>query len=204
VQFIRYEPGREPEVSQEGGQLKVRVLDPVLGRRVALSPDLLLLSAGMRADPQAGELSKTMKLPLGQDGFFLEAHMKLRPLDFANDGVFLAGLAHGPKALDEIIAQARGAAGRAGTILGKDRLYISGMISKVDGDHCASCLTCVRVCPYSVPEIRNGVAYIDPASCQGCGACSAACPRKAITTQHIADGQLIAKVDDMFAQPGAE
>jgi heterodisulfide reductase subunit A-like polyferredoxin len=115
--------------------------------------------------------------------------------------VFLCGLAHGPKALDEIITQARGAAGRAGTVLGKDRLYISGQTSAVDGDRCAACLTCVRVCPYGVPEIRDGVAYIEAASCQGCGACSAACPRKAITTRHVADVQIVAKVNELCGGP---
>jgi heterodisulfide reductase subunit A-like polyferredoxin len=204
VLFVRFTPDEKPEVTAANGKLSVRVRDPILDRFLALEPDLVLLSAALRPDPDAPELSKALKLPLGQDGFFLEAHMKLRPLDFANDGVFLCGLAHGPKAIDEIITQARGAAGRAGTILGKDRLFISGQTSTVDGDHCAACLTCVRVCPYEVPEIVDGVAYIDAASCQGCGACASACPRKAITTRHIDDRQIIAKVDDMFVQPQAE
>jgi heterodisulfide reductase subunit A-like polyferredoxin len=182
----------------------VRVRDPILERDVVLEPDLLLLSAGLRPDPDAVEVGKALKLPVGQDGFFLEAHMKLRPLDFANDGVFLCGLAHGPKNVDEIILQARGAAGRAGTVLGKEQLYISGQTSEVDGDRCASCLTCVRVCPYNVPRIVDGVAYIDAASCQGCGACAAACPRKAIVTHHIDDAQLVAKVEDIHAPAAGE
>jgi heterodisulfide reductase subunit A-like polyferredoxin len=184
--------------------MQVRVRDPILDRYVVLRPDLVLLSAALRPDPDAPELSKTLKLPLGQDGFFLEAHMKLRPLDFANEGVFLCGLAHGPKAIDEIIIQARGAAGRAGTILGKDRMYVSGQTSTVDGDHCAACLTCVRVCPYGVPEVVDGVAVIEAASCQGCGACASACPRKAITTRHIDDDQITAKVENLYARPGAK
>jgi heterodisulfide reductase subunit A-like polyferredoxin len=204
VQFIRFVPEERPVVTGGNGSLSVRVRDPILNRYVVLEPDLVLLSAGLRPDPGAAELSKTLKLPLGQDGFFLEAHMKLRPLDFANDGIFLCGLAHGPKAIDEIIVQARGAAGRAGTVLGKDRLYVSGQTSTVDGDRCAACLTCVRVCPYGVPGIVDGVAYIDAASCQGCGACAAACPRKAITTRHIDDRQIVAKVDRLTAPNPAE
>ncbi|MBW2262477.1 MAG: CoB--CoM heterodisulfide reductase iron-sulfur subunit A family protein, partial [Deltaproteobacteria bacterium] len=204
VQFIRFTPDEKPEVIGEGGSMQVRVRDPILDRFIVLKADLVLLSAALRPDPDAPELSRTLKLPLGQDGFFLEAHMKLRPLDFANDGVFLCGLAHGPKALDEIIIQARGAAGRAGTILGKERMYVSGQTSIVDGDHCAACLTCVRVCPYNVPEVVDGVAVIDAASCQGCGACASACPRKAISIRHIDDRQITAKVENLYARPGAK
>ncbi|MBM4319630.1 MAG: CoB--CoM heterodisulfide reductase iron-sulfur subunit A family protein, partial [Deltaproteobacteria bacterium] len=203
VVFVRYTPEARPQVSRGAGSLLVRVHDPVLGRPIVLTPDLLLLGVGRRPDAEAAELSRTLKLPLGQDGFFLEAHMKLRPLDFASEGIFLCGLAHGPKSVDEIIAQARGAAGRAGTILSKPRLYVSGQTSVVDGERCAACLTCLRVCPYAVPTIRDKVAYIETASCQGCGACASACPRKAITTRHVSDRQVLAKLTDLFpAQDG--
>jgi len=203
VLFIRYDLERKPEVTVADSALHVSVYDPILNRPVALRPDLLLLSVGKRPDPAAVDLSKLLKLPIGQDGFFLEAHMKLRPLDFASEGVFLCGLAHGPKAVDEIIAQARGAAGRAGTILSKERLYVSGQTSVVDGDHCAACLTCVRVCPYSAIDIRDEVAYIETASCHGCGACSAACPRKAITTRNISDRQVMAKLEGLVPKEAA-
>ena len=194
VRFIRYEPEDRPVVSGDDGSLEVRVREPVLGRDLLLRPDLVLLSTGLGPDPEAAELSHTLKLPLGEDGFFLEAHAKLRPLDFASDGFFLCGLAHGPKSPDEVILQARGAAGRAGTVLSRDRLFVSGQTSEVDGERCAACLTCVRVCPFGVPEIIDGAARIEAASCQGCGACAAACPRQAITAHHVDDRQIAAQV----------
>ncbi len=122
--------------------------------------------------------------------------MKLRPLDFANEGMFMAGLAHAPKQLHESLAQAKGAASRAVTILSKDKLTISGSIAEIDEEKCALCLTCVRVCPYGVPFVNeNHKAEIDSASCQGCGTCAGACPAKAIHINHFKDSQLIAKCD---------
>jgi heterodisulfide reductase subunit A len=146
-----------------------------------------------------------LKVPLNADGFFLEAHMKLRPLDFATEGVFLAGLAHAPKNMAESISQAKGAAARAATILSKPFMDRSGIVSEVDQARCAGCLTCVRMCPYDVPQINDeGVAYIEPASCQGCGLCASVCPRKAIGTRHYRDEQLISKIDALFDQPSLE
>ena len=120
--------------------------------------------------------------------------MKLRPLDFSNEGFFMAGLAHSPKFINESIAQARGTAARAVTIISKDKRYVGGAVSVVDQDICAACLTCVRACPYDVPHINEeGVAYIEPAGCQGCGICASVCPRKAITLQNYSDAQVMAK-----------
>ncbi len=131
--------------------------------------------------------------------------MKLRPLDFPSDGIFLAGLAHAPKSMAESISQAKGAAARAATVISKPLMDRSGIVSEVDPARCAACLTCVRLCPYDVPAINEeGVAFIEPASCQGCGACAAACPRKAIVTRHYDDDQLIAKVDVLFGDPQFE
>jgi heterodisulfide reductase subunit A-like polyferredoxin len=136
------------------------------------------------------------KVPVNEDGFLLEAHMKLRPLDFANEGMFMAGLAHGPKLLRETLAQARGAAARAMTILSKEKMKIAASIAVVDEQRCVACLTCVRNCPYDVPKLNEqNRAYIDPASCQGCGICGSACPAKAIDVQHYKDGQVLAKFD---------
>jgi len=188
----------------EGG-LRVQVLDDALGRPIALRPDVLVLSAAIRAHPETAAVSQALKVPLTADGFFLEAHMKLRPLDFATEGIFLAGLAHAPKSMAESISQAKGAAARAATILSKAFLDRSGIVSQVDPRRCAGCLTCVRLCPYDVPQINEeGVAYIEPASCQGCGLCASACPRKAIGTCHYRDEQLISKIDALFGEPSFE
>jgi heterodisulfide reductase subunit A-like polyferredoxin len=124
----------------------------------------------------------------------MEAHMKLRPLDFVNEGMYLCGLAHAPKTISESIAQARGAVSRAVTILSQPHLMVGGIVSVVDEERCVACLTCVRSCPFGVPEINeNGVAYIEPAACQGCGICASACPRKAIKLRHYSDEQVMAK-----------
>jgi heterodisulfide reductase subunit A-like polyferredoxin len=204
VVFIRFDPEHKPEVSLDGG-LVVTVTDDVLGRPVELKPDVLVLSAAIRPHPEAEAVSRALKVPLNADGFFLEAHMKLRPLDFPSDGIFLAGLAHAPKSMGEAISQAKGAAARAATVISKPVMYRSGIVSEVDQTACAGCLTCVRLCPYDVPVItEEGVAYIEPASCQGCGVCAAACPRKAITTRHYDDRQIFAKVDVLFGDAELE
>ena len=124
----------------------------------------------------------------------MEAHMKLRPLDFVNEGMYLCGLAHSPKFISESIVQARGAVSRAMSILSQPHLMVGGIVSVVDQERCAACLTCVRSCPFNVPKINeNGVAEVEPASCRGCGICASSCPRKAIKLQHYADEQIIAK-----------
>jgi len=126
----------------------------------------------------------------------MEAHMKLRPLDFVNEGMYLCGLAHSPKTISESIAQARGAVSRAVTVLSQPYLMVGGVVSVVDSDRCAACLTCVRSCPFAVPKINEeGKAFIEAAACQGCGICAGACPRKAITLQHYADDQILAKIE---------
>jgi len=199
VRFIRWTPKRRPQVSTNGEGVEVRVYDEPLKREVLLKPDYLVLSAGIRPREDMEELASRTKLPLTADGFFLEAHMKLRPLDFFNAGVFLCGLAHAPKLIPETISQAQGAAARAATILSQRQLAISGVVSVVDKERCVACLTCVRLCPYHVPCINEeGVAEIEAAACQGCGICAAACPRKAIEVQHYRDEQIVAKCDTFF------
>lgn len=194
VTFIRYDVNRKPAVDEEDGKLKVAVFDTVLNRDILLAPDLLILSSAVRPQPDATEFASKLKLPLTQDGFYMEAHMKLRPLDFVNEGMFLCGLAHAPKFISESIAQAKGAVSRAVTILSKPHLMVGGIISVVDPENCVGCLTCVRSCPFGVPKINaEGVAYIEAAACQGCGICASVCPRKAIKVQHYADRQITAK-----------
>lgn len=194
VLFVRYDVDKKPQVTEENGRLRVCVFDEALGMEIMLNPDYVVLTASVRPHPSSEELATRLKVPLNSEGFFLEAHMKLRPLDFANDGMYLCGLAHNPKLLSESIAQAQGAAARAATILSQREMLISGIISVVDQERCVACLTCVRECPYEVPVIsEEGVAYIEPAACQGCGMCASVCPRRAIELQHYKDGQMIAK-----------
>ena len=194
VNFIRYEAEAKPEVQVDNGKVRVVVKDDLLPSSIQLAPDYLVLSAAIRPHPENEKLATTFKLPLTSDGFFLEAHMKLRPLDFASLGMFLCGLAHSPKFMDESIAQAKGAASRAATILSQKEMMVGGAVSVVDSERCAACLTCVRACPYNVPVITTeGVAEIEAVSCHGCGICASACPRKAIQVQHYKDEQIESK-----------
>jgi len=152
------------------------------------------LSVAIRPEESSKDLATRLKLPIDADGFFLEAHIKLRPLDFANAGFFLCGLAHGPKFLDESIAQAKGASSRAATILSQKKMMVEAQVAVVDRERCVACLTCMRTCPFGVPKLaEDGFILIDPAECQGCGSCASACPRKIIQIQHMKDDQIIAK-----------
>jgi heterodisulfide reductase subunit A2 len=194
VIFIHYRAEKKPDVTQVNGRMNVRVMDKALNREILLEPDLLVLSAAIRPQADAEEFASKLKLPLTQDKFLMEAHMKLRPLDFVNEGMYLCGLAHAPKSMSESITQARGAASRALTILSQPYLMVGGVVSVVNAEQCAACLTCVRSCPFGVPQINEkGVAYIEAAACQGCGICASACPRKAINLQHYTDDQVMAK-----------
>jgi heterodisulfide reductase subunit A-like polyferredoxin len=195
VRFLRYEEDRKPEVMKKDGKLDLTVYNPILRENLTFHPDLLVLStATVPAD--TAELASMLKVPRTAEGFFLEAHMKLRPVDFASEGIYLCGVAHSPKMIDETLSQAMAAVSRACTVLAKDQIQISGVVSVVDPEKCAACLTCVRVCPYNVPVIsKEGVAEIEAAMCHGCGICASECPGKAIKLQHFTDEQVMAKCD---------
>lgn len=197
VIFIRYDDEHKPAVTNEG-KLKVLVRDPILKKKILIEPDLLVLSAGIDPNPDNKNLGQILKVPLGKEGFFLEAHMKLRPVDFATDGVFLCGLAQSPKFIDESISQACGAAARAITILSKEALEIEGAIARVDEDLCAACKVCVSICESGATQIveKNGrqVSNVIEALCKGCGLCAAACPSGAISIEHFTDKQILAQV----------
>jgi heterodisulfide reductase subunit A-like polyferredoxin len=219
VRFIHFDFDRKPQVEvgeAANGQtdipLRVRVGEPILGAELELTPDLLVLSTPVVPPKGTGELASQLKLPVDMDGFFLEAHVKLRPVDFSADGIFMAGLAHYPKLLDETIAQAQAAASRAASILAQETMLTSARVAVVDPLKCVGCLTCVRVCPYSVPQISNeytgigsitGAAYIEPAVCHGCGSCASECPARAIQLMHYTDVQTLAKVDALFGKQPA-
>jgi heterodisulfide reductase subunit A-like polyferredoxin len=195
VVFIRFDLNSKPKVEQTAdGGLQLHITDPILDRPVALNPDLLTLASAVLPNPTE-EIGEIFKVPRNAEGFLNEAHAKLRPVDLPSDGIFLAGLAHYPKPIDESIAQAKAAAGRAATFLAKDMVEVGGIVAVVDQDKCAVCLTCVRTCPFNVPVIdyTADAAYIDPAKCQGCGVCPSECPAKAITLKNFTDSQIIAQ-----------
>lgn len=201
VIFIRYDEQEKPVVTNESGQLRVGVLDQSLKQELAINADLVVLSTGIIPRSSCEQLASLLKVPLNEDKFFLEAHIKLRPVDFATEGIFLCGLAHSPKFIDENISQAKAAAARAATILSKDYLQISGVVAVVDEEKCAACLTCVRVCPYDVPSIDlEGIAKIEPAKCHGCGICAGECPAKAIQLQHFKDIQIISECEELLGK----
>ena len=191
VMFVRFPDDQYPLVTTKDGDLFVSVYDEVLGETIEIRTDLAVLSAATVPNDEINvKLSETLKLPLDRDGFFMEAHVKLRPVDFANEGIFVCGMAHSPKFTEENISQAQAVAGRAACILSKDSLEVGGVISVVTEEKCASCLTCVRECVYNAPFINaNGKAEIEAAKCQGCGNCVAACPAKAISLRTFTDMQ---------------
>jgi heterodisulfide reductase subunit A-like polyferredoxin len=207
VRFVHYDDARKPEVSSENDRPVVRVFEEILGKEMALQADYLVLSTPLVPPPAARELASCLKVPIDADGFFLEAHVKLRPVDFLSEGLYMAGSAHYPKSLEETLVHARAAAARAGALISHDSITVGGSIAEVDPALCVGCLTCVRSCAYAAPRINPdlcgvggvvGAAYIEPALCQGCGLCAAQCPADAIQLKHYTDPQLRAKVDALF------
>jgi heterodisulfide reductase subunit A-like polyferredoxin len=198
VIFMRYDEEHQPLVANENGFLTVAFDSPALSRTITFTPDLLALSSAT-IPSDTSSLANHLKVPRTNEGFFLEAHMKLRPVDFATDGIYLCGVAHAPKMIDECLSQSSAAVSRACTVLSKNSIEVGGIVSVVDQDKCAACLSCIRVCPYNVPAINaNGSAEIEVAKCHGCGLCASECPARAITLQHFSDTQLIAKSDALF------
>jgi heterodisulfide reductase subunit A-like polyferredoxin len=198
VFFFRFDPEDPPVAEAAKDGIEVTFSDHVLNRKLSVSTDLLVLSAGMEAE-DTEELSSIVKLARTPEGYFMEAHVKLRPVDMATEGIFVCGTAHSPKLISESIAQAYAAASRAVTFLAQDYLTLSAVTAQVEADKCASCLICVRSCPYDVPRINaDGVSEIDAALCHGCGICTAECPAKAIQLNWYEDDQIICKVDALL------
>ena len=202
VIFARYDNDSKPQVSANG-KVSVAYKERAFnGAPYEVPVDLLVLATPTVPNEGADELSKLLKVPLQGDGFFLEAHVKLRPVDFSSEGIFLCGAAHYPKGIEESISQAFAAAGRAATILAKPVIKAGGVVAEVDEEKCAACLTCVRICPYEVPRIDpvTKKAHIEAAACQGCGICVSECPAKAIVLHHYTDAQIFAKEDALFTE----
>jgi heterodisulfide reductase subunit A len=207
VIFTRYSPEHPPEVVPE----RVVIYDEMLGARLGIPYDLLVLSTPLVPPSGTRTLAQMLKVPVDDYGFFLEAHVKLRPLDFATDGVYLCGSAHWPAHLDEAISQAYGAAARAANILSKEQIRSSGVVAKVNEQLCRGCERCSDVCEYGAIEFveleRNGVAYsqpvqlfprtvarVNPVLCKGCGACAVVCPTCAMQASHFTSQQVTVMV----------
>jgi len=195
VLFIRYEKDNPPEVIIKNDLLKVHIKNPKIGNLI-LNPDLVVLSTGIVAPKSENQtLAKMLKVPLNEDDFFLEAHVKLRPVDFATEGIFLAGTVNGPASISESIAQASSAVSRATTILSKEQMMIGGIVSSVDKDLCTGCKICVRICPFNaIEKDEEGYAYVQEALCKGCGVCGASCPEKAISIKHFTNDQILSEI----------
>jgi heterodisulfide reductase subunit A len=201
VMFIRYTDETRPAVeSLADGGVQVKAHEPNLNRELTFTPDLVALSMAIAPSEGTVELAHKLGVPLSPEGFFMEAHLKMRPMDFMVEGIFVAGMAHYPKFIEEAISNAQAAAGRALTLLSKDPLFIGGTIAVVDQNKCVGCLTCVRTCPFGIPRVDStkigvggivGAAWIDPALCQGCGTCTGECPATAIQLVNYRDEQMI-------------
>jgi len=212
VIFVRYDEVHMPQVrvtpppspprlpGGEKGRLEVVAWEPSLRQEIVLHPDLLSLSMVIEPSDGTRELARILDVPLSSEGFFMEAHLKMRPMDMAKEGVFICGMAHYPKFIEECITNAQAVAGRAISILSKPQMFIGGVVSVVDQSKCVGCLTCVRVCPFGIPKVQysdtgvggiKGAAYIDPAFCTGCGTCTAECPAKAIQLVSYRDEQIM-------------
>jgi len=205
VLFLRYSEENKPSVDPT--DLTVEIYEPLFNTQLRLKADLVVLSSAITPTKDAETLSKMFKVPLDENGFFLEAHVKLRPVDFATDGVFVCGTAHYPKMIYESIAQASAAASRACTILSKDYIESEGAISVVNEEKCKGCGGCVEVCPFKAIELQpeemilekvkfqTRKAYVNPITCKGCGSCAVACPVGAITPQHFSKKQIEASLE---------
>ena len=200
VVFIRYDENNLPVVSDVNGILSsVKVDSPDFPESIVIEADQLILSAGIKAEKDNKRISDMLKVPLNANGFYVEAHMKLRPVDFATEGLFLCGLAHSPKMLDENISQAKAAAARAATILSKTHLEVGAQVSIVNQNKCISCMTCVKACPYGAPSFNyNHKAEIERAKCMGCGICVSECPAHAIQLNHFKSDHFKSMIDELF------
>ncbi|MBN1786408.1 MAG: CoB--CoM heterodisulfide reductase iron-sulfur subunit A family protein [Candidatus Methanofastidiosa archaeon] len=193
---IKYRRGNAAEVYGQDGKLFVRAEDTLLGEPYELEADLVVLGTGLTPNPLAEGIGKLLHLSLSSDGFFLEAHPKLRPVDTVIDGVFLAGVAQGPKDIPDTVAQASGAASHVVNLLSKDEIFAEPTIAVVDEDACVGCKTCMLLCPFEAHEFdeEKGVMKVNAALCKGCGSCAAACPSGSIRMNHFTNDQIIAQL----------
>jgi heterodisulfide reductase subunit A len=201
IKFLRYNAGQTLSVAAKEQALEIKFTDRVLRRRMLIHSDLLVLASAIVPEKE-NPLAQLYKVPQNDDGFFAEAHVKLRPNDFATDGVFVCGLAHAPKPIEESIAQAQAAAARAVTVLSALEISVSGTVALVDPNFCSSCRVCTEICPYSAPRFnaKSGKAEIQPALCKGCGLCVASCRSGAIHLKGFDTGQIMAQIQSCLME----
>jgi len=197
VRFMYYDVDRPPEVENE----HVKISHQLLGKELDLPADLVILSTPLVANEDAPRLSGLLRVPLDANNFFLEGHVKLKPLDFASEGIYLCGSARYPANLAESIAQGLGAASRAATLLSKEHLYTSGITASVNPESCVGCLGCVQTCPFQAISFdpEQGVCKVNPVLCKGCGTCAATCPSQSIQLMGFTPKQLYAQIDQVLA-----
>ena len=197
VRYVTYDPDRPPAV--ENGQVKVYHLR--MGKEMAILADLVVLSTPLIAQEDVGDISTMLKVPVNANGFFLEGHVKLKPLDFATDGVYLCGNARFPSTIREAISQGLGAASRAAGVLSKEALYTSGVVADINADTCCGCLGCVDVCPYgAINYIEDrGVCQVNKVLCKGCGGCAATCPSASARLEGFSSDQIYAQIEQALA-----
>lgn len=200
VIFIRYEKENPPRVEIHDGKIYVVGFEMILERQIRILADKVVLSMGTVSHGENSDLAKILKVPLDASGFFLEAHMKLRPVDFATDGIYLCGMAHAPKTIDESIAQAKAAAGRAGIVLSRTFLETEALISKIDPNKCKLCGLCIEMCPYKAIDVnQKGVAAeVNPALCKGCGVCVSSCRGGAPNLAGFSNEAIVSQIESMF------
>ncbi|UCH89179.1 MAG: hydrogenase iron-sulfur subunit [Thermoplasmata archaeon] len=206
VHFNRFGENNKPNVINENGKLTVEMFNEGLSRVEEYPADLIVLSTPMVNIPEAEELSKMLKVPLGQDRFFFEAHVKLRPLDFATDGIYLCGTAHAPATIPEAIAQGYGAASRASIPLTRGYVQVEAITSYVDENKCRGCGKCVEVCEYKALELikldtGREVTRSNEVLCKGCGTCATTCCNGAISMKHFSSEQIISMIEAALTEP---
>lgn len=198
VVFVPYETSRRPVVAKKGNSIDVSWFDPILGEDVSLNPELIVLSVGMVPE-ETEDLSQKLKLSVNENKFFMEAHVKLQPVEMAVDGVYVCGLAHSPKPVDEIVAQAQAAAGKAASPLYQGEVTVPPIVSVIDKEKCIGCGICASLCPYNaiqmVKEGKKPKAETLAASCKGCGICASRCPTFAISMGGFTAEQIEAQIE---------
>ena len=197
VRYINYDPAQPPVVGAD----QVRVFHQLLGREVTLSADRVVLSTPLIAYPDADRISQLLRVPLDANKFFLEGHVKLKPLDFASDGIFLCGNCRYPATIRETVAQGLGAAARAATLLSKGKMYTSGIVAEINAATCVGCQGCMEVCPYQAIDYLEdqGICRVNQVLCKGCGACSATCPSASAQLKGFTTDQILAEIDQVMA-----